>query len=187
MHGLLEALQQGGLPRSDWRIVGVSIDPQDTPADAHRRRELDRAYAAFLAGADAKPGPLRLDLLVAGAPEVQRITRAIGYRFSPLQLPAGASAQFAHPATVIVATPDGEVSRYFNGVQFDPADLRRALVQASGGAVGGVSDRLALLCAHFDPAIGRFSGGVMLATRIVGALTIAMLALLAWRRRGGPR
>jgi protein SCO1/2 len=187
MHGLLEALQQGGLPRSDWRIVGISIDPQDTPADARRRRELDRDYAAFLAGAGAQPGPLRLDLLVATAPEVQRITHAIGYRFEPLKVQAGAPPQFAHPATVIVATPDGHVSRYFNGVQFDPADLRRALVEASGGAVGGVSDRLALLCAHFDPAIGRYSGGVMLTTRVVGTLTLAMLGLVAWRRRGGPR
>jgi protein SCO1/2 len=187
MHGLLEALQASGLPRTDWRIVGVSIDPSDTPADAHRRHELDRAYASFLAGSGGAQRELRLDLLVGTAPQVQRVTRAIGYRFEPIQVPAGAPPQFAHPATVIVATPDGHVSRYFNGVQFDPAELRSALVEASGGAVGSVTDRLALLCAHFNPAIGRFSGGVMLTTRIVGALTIAMLALVAWRKRGRQR
>lgn len=183
MHGLLEALQKSGLPRTQWRIVGVSIAPDDTPADARRRRDLDLAYAAFLAGAQAAPADLHLDLLVAGASDAQRLARTIGYRYQALPQERGQPTQYAHPATVIVATPDGRVSRYFNGVQFDPKALRLALVDASGGSVGTVSDRIALLCAHFDPAVGRFSGGVMLGTRVVGTLTLLALALFAWRHR----
>lgn len=189
MHGLLEALQQTGLPRTQWRIVGVSIAPDDTPADAHRRRDLDLAYAAFLAGAHAAPADLHLDLLVAGANDAHRLAQSIGYRYQQLAQVPGQPTQYAHPATVIVATPQGRVSRYFNGVQFDARSLRLALVDASGGNVGTISDRIALLCACFDPSIGRFSNPVMLATRIAGALTIAALAFVAWRYRphGGRR
>ncbi len=184
MHGLLEGLQASGLPRSDWRIVGVSIDPADAPADARRRRELDLAYAAFIEGAHPAADELHLDLRVAGANESARLARSVGYAFQPLP-PArpGGAAQFAHPATVVVATPEGRVSRYFNGMRFDGAELRGALVEAAGGRIGSVGDRLALLCAHFDPVIGRYSDAVMNAARLAGALALAGLAWLAWRHR----
>lgn len=189
MHGLLEALQQTGLPRTKWRIVGVSIAPDDQPVDARRRREADLAYASFLAGAKAAPADLHLDLLVAGADGAHRLAQAIGYRYEKLAPVPGQPTQYAHPATVIVATPEGRVSRYFNGVQFDPKSLRLALVDASGGSIGSISDRIALLCAHFDPSVGRFSNQVMLATRVAGALTVLALAFVAWRHRpqGGRR
>src|SRR5690349_1582810 len=40
MRGLLEALHAGGMPRTRWRIVGIGIDPQETPADARARHAL---------------------------------------------------------------------------------------------------------------------------------------------------
>jgi len=45
MHSLLDGLQASGVPSTQWRIVGLGIDPQETPADAHGRREQDLAYA----------------------------------------------------------------------------------------------------------------------------------------------
>lgn len=183
MQGLLESLRDAGLPRSDWRIVGVSIDPQDTPADAHRRRQLDRAYASFLEGANAPALPLHLDLLVADAAQSRRIAQAVGFRAERLPTRAGEPAEFAHPASVIVATPGGVVSRYFNGVRFDAPQLRSALVQASGGRVGGLADQVALLCSHFAPLVGRHSGTVMGMVRLLSLLTVAALAFIAWRHR----
>lgn len=183
MQGLLASLRDSGLPRSDWRIVGVSIDPEDTPADAHRRRELDRAYASFLEGANTPALPLHLDLLVADAAQEQRIGQAVGFRAERLPARAGEPSEFAHPASVIVLTPGGAVSRYFNGVQFDAAQLRDALVQASDGQVGGFAQQVAFLCSHFAPLVGRYSGTVMDAVRLLSLLTLAGLGLVAWRHR----
>src|SRR3982750_3839995 len=41
MHGVLEALADGGLPRSAYRVLVVSIDPDETPIDARARRRVD--------------------------------------------------------------------------------------------------------------------------------------------------
>jgi protein SCO1/2 len=183
MQGLLESLHDTGLPRSDWRIVGVSIDPEDAPADAHRRRQLDRAYASFLEGANAPALPLHLDLLVADPAQARRIAQAVGFRAARLPSQAGEPAGFVHPASVIVLTPDGAVSRYFNGVRFDAAQLRAAIVQASGGQVGGLAAQVALLCSHFAPLVGRYSGTVMGAVRLLSLLALLGLALVAWRHR----
>ena len=188
MQGLLQALQQSGVPRSDWRIVAFSIDPGDAPADAHRRRELDLAYASFLEGARGDEAPPHLDVLVADAAQSRRIAQAVGYRYQKLAASSGApEGDIAHPATVIVATPSGTVARYLNGVQFAPEELRTALVDAGEGHIGGLGERLAILCAHFAPLVGRHSGTVMDAARVAGLLTLAGLVAIAWRHQARGR
>lgn len=84
----------------------------------------------------------------------------------------------------MIATPQGRVSRYLMGVAFDPAELRSALDSAAHEHIGTLSDRIALLCAHFDPSVGRHSPAVMKATRVIGAAMV--LGFIGWivaRRR----
>lgn len=177
MHRLLEALRVADLPREHWRIVGVSIAPEEGPADAKRRRALDLAYAAFLQGAQAGAPP-RLDLLTGDGGSTARIAQAVGFGYQ------ATNGTYAHPATVIVTTPTGRVSRYFNGLDIDPAQLRSALQEAAGGEVGSFAERLAVLCSHFDPAVGRYSNAVMVGMRGIALLALAGLAAIAWRHRG---
>jgi protein SCO1 len=186
MQGLLEALQGSGVPRRDWRIVGISIDAQDTPTTARARRELDLAYADFLLGAQSADAPLDLHLLTASAQELRALGTQIGYvsHAIPDEDARAAGARFAHPAAVIVATPGGKVSRYLMGIRFDAAELKVALADAAGDRIGGISSRIALLCAHFDPHVGRYSGAVMTGARIGGLTLAAALAGWCWRRRG---
>jgi protein SCO1/2 len=175
MHSLLEALRAGGLPPARWRIVGVSIDPQDTPVDANQRRSLDLAYARFLQGERGGTAP-RIDLLVAAPTNVQRLALSIGFHYRPQQDNGG----YAHPATVVLLTPSGTVARYFNGIGLDAPELRREMVAASGGVLGSFTDRLAVLCAHFAPATGRNSAAAMWLIRVIALLTLAALAAGWW-------
>ena len=181
MHGLLEALHDSRLPRSDYRIVRVSIDPADTPAGAAARREADLAYADFLQGTQAPARPLDLQLLTGQAPQLQALARQAGFRYEAAGAQAlaagGEAARFAHPAAVIVLTADGRVSRYLMGVRFDPWQLRLALVDAGRGRIGNLSDRIALLCAHVDPQLGRHSAAVLQGVRGLGVSLVLALAL----------
>lgn len=175
MHSLLQGVHDAGLPPTQWRIVGLSIDPQDTPADAHRRRELDLAYARFLQQAKDNTGEPRLDLLVAAPADVQRVAAAIGFQWRTQ------SGNIEHPATVALLTPEGTVARYFNGIGIAPADLRTALAGAANGRVGTWTDRLALLCSHLAPSPGRHTDLVMGVLRAISLLTLAALGAVAWR------
>ena len=181
MQGLLEAVHADGLPAASTRIVFVSIDPRDTPADAAVRRRVDLDYARFL---DAHAAPPPLELLVGTPDRIAALARAVGYDALPTD---DAAAAFAHPAGVLVVTPDGRVSRLLAGVRYDPAALRAALVDASGGRVGGVGDRLALLCAHVDPRLGRHSEAVLAGMRVAGVATLLLVAALVRRRVRGER
>ena len=176
--GVLEALRQSGLPAAAVRILFVSIDPTETAADAADKRRADLGYARALAGATSDDPPT-IERLVGPPASIAALARRVGFVYRP----GDAAARFAHPAGVVVVTPDGQVSRYLMGVRFDPAELRAAVKAAADDQVGNLSDRLALLCAHLDLSAGANSEAVLVSLRIVGLATLAGLAAFAWRRR----
>jgi len=65
-----------------------------------------------------------------------------------------------------VATPQGVVSRYLLGIDFAPRDVRLALVEASNNVLGTVTDKVLLLCYHYDPATGKYGAATINAVRV---------------------
>ncbi len=180
MHGLLQALHEGGLPRQHYRLLRVSIDPQETPADARARRAADIAYAHLLDDPLQARQPLELRALTGPPASLRALAQRVGYRYQRADGPVAGSAGWAHPTLAIVITPQGRVSSYLGGVRLDPQDLRLAVLQADQGLVGGFTDRLALLCAHVDPRLGRHSVAVLRGLQVLGALLVAALAAVGW-------
>lgn len=157
LNGVSEALRDTGLrPDSDYTALFVSVDARDEGAKSERR-----AGWHFLTGAAA----------------AARVAQAVGfpYRFDE------ASGQFAHPAGFVVLTPQGKVSRYFEGVRFDAAALKDAIGEAGEGRTQSSFDRLLLLCFH-DPENGRYTPTVLAGVRAAMLLLLAAGAFLAWRR-----
>ncbi|MFC4278042.1 SCO family protein [Achromobacter aloeverae] len=175
MDAVLQALQTVDIPHE---VVAVSIDPAETPTDA------DRKYA-YYASLMPPGGGDRLHLLTASAPAISALTNAAGfpYRRDP------ETGQYLHPAGFLVLTPQGRISRYLPGIGQSARDIRLALVEASGGMVGGLADQLVLLCSHYDPRTGRYSVAAMTMARAVGLGTLGLLVAGLWlsrrRRRAG--
>ncbi|MFP3646211.1 SCO family protein [Paraburkholderia sp. SIMBA_054] len=173
MDGVLESLAAADLPSHDYRVLGVSIDPSETPELAARKKN---SYAPLLANTG-----VQLTLLTGARRQVETLASSIGfeYVYDPQ------SQQYVHPAGFIVATHDGRISHYFMGVRFDPRDVRLALIDASSGSIGSPVDQLVLLCSHYDPVTGRYSAQVMAGVR-AGSLTV-LAALLIWLWRASRR
>jgi len=176
--GVLEALRGSGLPAASARVLFVSVDPAESAADAADRRRADLGYARLLAGDDAAAAPA-IERLVGPLASIESLAGRVGFTWQP----GDARARLAHPAGVVVVTPDGHVSRYLMGVRFDAGELRAAVEDAARGRIGTLTDRLALLCAHLDPRAGRHSEAALMLARLAGLATLAALALFAWRRR----
>jgi protein SCO1 len=101
------------------------------------------------------------------------IADAIGFRFrwdAELQ-------QYAHVSGVAVLTSDGRLARWLAGIGLEPIDLRLAVAEAGRGGIGGLADRLLLLCAHYDPRAGRYTSVVHGALKIGGVITVLALAI----------
>jgi protein SCO1 len=172
-----QALYRSGLALGSYRVVVASIDPRDSPADALRMK---RTYvAASGRGADAGAW----HLLTEGEAAIAQLTRAAGFRYAYDE----DTHQYAHPAGIVVLTPDGTIARYFLGFDFTPAELHAAIDAAADHHIASPVRDLLLLCFHLAPS-GRYSVAVLQALRIAGAtlLVVAWIALAVAARRRRP-
>jgi protein SCO1/2 len=163
------------LPGKDFEVVSISIDPRETPALALQKKAhyIERAGKPsigpgwhYLTGTDAN---------------IRHLTNAAGFRYvwdEPTQ-------QYAHPAGILVATPQGTIARYLFGIDYGPRDLRLAILDASAGKISSPIKRMLLYCYHYDLATGRYSLAIMRLVRIAGAATVFSLGALifVWTRR----
>jgi protein SCO1/2 len=159
----------------EFEIVTVSIDPTETPA-------LARAKKAGYLKRYGRPGAeAGWHFLTGDGPEVRRLADTVGFQY----VYDPRSKQYAHPAGLVVATPQGRLARYIYGVDFPANTLRWSLVEASSGKVGTPVDRVLLMCFHYDPTTGRYNFAVMTAVRALGVATVAGLLtfMLVMHRR----
>jgi len=176
MNGISSALKVVPFtPGTDFDVVLVSFDPRDTPEQAAEKKRSHLAYWS----AENTSGAWHF--LTGEEGEIRRATDAAGFTYRWDE----ATGQFAHVSGVLVATPDGRLSRYFYGVEYSPKELRLALVESGAGKVGSAIDELLLYCYHYDPEAGRYGVVVMNLIRLGGVLTVALMAgfILVMRRR----
>lgn len=169
LSGLARAL---ATTRADTAVVAFSIDPRETP----------RAAAAALTRLRATPEGRAIGPVTAltGSPaNIRQVTDALGYRYAW----DARIGQYAHVAAVAVLTPEGRLSSWLYGIAPDPADVTAALAAAHADRTGSWTDRLLLLCYHYDPATGRYTPAIQTVLRAAAALTVAALLLLVWRMR----
>ena len=140
---------------------------RETPALAAAKK---KAYMARYRRPGAHAG---WHFLTGSDESIAALTRAVGFRYVWDQ----ATRQFAHPAGVVVLTPEAKISHYLFGVEYAPKDLRLALVAAASGRIGSAADQLLLYCYRYDPQTGRFSASILNIVRLLAVLTVAGLGL----------
>ena len=176
LNGLVESLRELNWTAGDeFRVVTVSISPGETPGLAANKRQ------AYLAAYGRRPAETGWHFLTGSQESIRALADAVGFRYRPL--PDG--REFAHPAVVMLLTPDGRVSRYLYGVKYDPSTLRLSLVEASDGQIGSTVDRVLLYCFHYDAVAGAYAPAALNLMRAGAVVTVAVLAfflVLLWRR-----
>lgn len=157
-------------PGRDYNVLVVSFDPADTPAMAAERKA---TYAKVYGRPSFNAG---WHFLTGTQDSISRLAAAIGWRYR-WDVP---TRQFVHAGGIMVATPDGKLSRYFYGIQFAPADLRMALVDASQHRIGNPVDYVLLFCFHYDAAQGKYSLVIINVLKLAAAVTILGLGFLLY-------
>lgn len=162
------------VPGKEFRIVTVSIDPDDTVALAAEKRESYLEAAGLPADAD-------WSFLIGDVDQVRSLASAVGfgYRYDAEQ------DQYAHAAAIMLMAPDATVARYLYGIEYSARDLKFGLMEAAEGRVGSAVDKLILSCFHYDDTIGRYSPfafGFMRLGGAMGVLIVAGLGAVLWRQ-----
>ncbi len=169
MNGLSDGLKQLDLlPGKDFQIVTVSIDPRDPVSLAAAKRK------NYLANYGKEGIDSGWRFLVGTQDQIAILADSVGFEFYYDK----ETEQYAHPAVVMVLTPDGRMSRYLYGIAFRKNDLKLALVEASQGKIGTVFDKFLLYCYHYDPDS---KGYVLFAANLMkvgGAVTMLLAAVI---------
>jgi protein SCO1/2 len=179
LHGLAAGVRGMGTPPGErYRVLTVSIDPRDTPAEARKVAAELRAEAGLAAGTGGWA------VWTGEEEEVRALADALGFRYRY----DAQSDQYAHPAAAFVLTPEGKISRYLYGVEFPSAVLESSLSEARQGRSVSSLERVLLRCFHYVPALRRYGAAVEWFVRSGGALVLISLgALFVWMRRREPR
>jgi len=157
----------------DWKshdkfsVVTVSIDPNDSAEDARLKKE------RYVAGLDDESLMYNWNFYTADQSTIDLLTNTFGFEYFYDE----ERDEYAHPAVVFVLSPDGKISRYLYGLNFEPKDLKLSLLEATEGNIGNTLEKLLLYCYHYDSTSNTytlFAGNVM---RLGGVLTLIFLSL----------
>ena len=163
----------------DFNVVYVSIDPTDTARElaAMKRRDVGR-YGRT----DVESG---WHYVGGDASATQRLATAAGFHFAYDER----QKLYGHPSGFLVLTPDGRISRYFLGVDFDAKDVASALERAGEGKTGQSVYNLILVCARGLGVGGKYGRIIWGSLEAAVILTIALLfggiGWMLWQERRG--
>src|SRR5262245_2814526 len=174
LNGLVKAMHV--LPfsaGSEFDIVTFSIDPNETP-DLAAQKKLH--YIRDYGRPEATEG---WRFLTGRREAIRKLADEIGFRYTY----DAYTKQWAHTSAIVVLTPSGRVSQYFYGIEYDPSDLKRSLVEASNGKIGSLADHILLYCFQYNPTTGKYSIAIMRVVRMMGVATVLLIVAFMFASR----
>jgi protein SCO1 len=181
LNGLSHAMQQISLNiGTDYQVVTVSFNPKETwqLAVAKKGNYLEKYNRP-----GAKEG---WHFLTGDEPSIKTLADTVGFHYKYDQQ----SQQYVHASAIYVLTPEGKISKYFYGIDYNPRDFRLGLVDASSEKIGTVADRVLLFCCQYDPTTGKYGMAITRVTRVLGTATALCLfgfVFVMLRRERRPR
>jgi protein SCO1/2 len=183
LQGMAHSLSQTGFHAGhQYELVVTSIDPVDTPAEAMAEKnkivpllgpDADASHVHFLTSTQQQP--------------ITDLAQATGFHYVRVPGPDGKMDQFAHSSVIMIATPDGRLSKYLFGVDYQPRDVRLALVEASDHKIGSLSDIVLLYCCNYTPSQGRYTVAVLRVLGLAGMGSMFAVGLMLYLLNKKPK
>ena len=175
LNGLTGALQMVSFrPGKDFDVIVASIDPTEgTDLAAAKKRTYLKRYGH----------PETADgwhFLTGTQPNIDALTKAVGFGYTKIPGPDGKLTQFAHASSIQIVTPQGKLAQYYMGVEYSPKDMRLGLVEASSNRIGSPVDNILTYCYHYDPGTNKHSLIVARVVQLGGLTTLLSLGGFMW-------
>jgi protein SCO1 len=163
LNGLVDTLNQIQLePGRSFQVITVSFDPTDTPAIAHQKR------ISYLEQIKRPFPPNAWRFLTGEAQNTRSVADSVGFGFR------AEGDQYIHVGAIMILTAKGNVSRYFYGISFLPADLQMAIQEAARGQLNPTIAHVLTYCYSYDPESRTY---VLNMTRVIGTATLLVVGI----------
>lgn len=150
----------------DYDLLTISFNPNETPEHA-------KAIKDHFLQVSKKPVPPGAWTFLTGDQEtILKLTNTLGFYFK------ADGEDFIHPTGLIMISPKGKITRYFNGLSFLPFDVKLGLIEASEGKIGPTISRVLLYCFSYDPEGQRYVFNIL---KVTATVTIFFMVLfIGW-------
>ncbi|HTH38943.1 MAG TPA: SCO family protein [Pyrinomonadaceae bacterium] len=161
----------------DFDVVAISFDSRENEKPDLARNKKENYMKRY-----GRPGTENgWHFLTGPQASIDAATEAAGFGYKWDEK----SNQFAHAGGIMIATPDGKLSRYFYGIDYSPKDVRFGIMESADSRIGNAAEQLLLYCYHYDPATGKYGLAILSVMRIVSLLMLigmGAMGLVFWRR-----
>jgi protein SCO1/2 len=116
--------------------------------------------------------------LTGDSANVSRLLNTLGYRVKK------EGDEFIHPASIIVISPQGKITRYLHGTYFLPFDLKMAVVEASEERSSPTINKVLKFCFSYDAEGKKYVFNI---TKVAGTIILlfagGLFLFLAYGKR----
>lgn len=162
-------------PGEDYQIISFSIDPEE---DHILAAEYKQRYVSKLNKKDADKGWY---FLTGEKSEIDKVVEAVGFQYNEIE----GTGELAHSAAIIMLSPEGKITRYLYGIQYNEFDVRSALYESADGKIGNTLTKVLMYCYQYDSDSNSYVPLAINIMKIGGLATLIILGIfigLLWLR-----
>ena len=129
---------------TDYKVLTISFAVDETPplAAAKRKTYIEAMGRPYVQDA--------WHFLISENNSSAILADKVGFTYKKTISDVGV-VDYIHPASLIILSPKGKVTRYLNGINQLPFDVKMALTEASEGKTGPTIAKTLLYCFAYDP------------------------------------
>ncbi len=159
----------------DFVVVSVSLDPNESVVDTKVSKQRYLQMDQHAVGEDS------WNFLAGRSTGITRLANALGIKYEFV----ASRQEYAHPAVFIIATPEGYISRYVYGVNYDATTLQSWLDDARAGKIATKAEsesafNFVMSCFYYDASVGVYTAEAWIVLRVGVVLFVCCAAGLAW-------
>lgn len=163
-----------GLKKIDWN-PGEKFQVVAFSFDAKENSDLGSKKKANYMKLYGRPGTENgFHFLTADQNVIDKIMSSVGFRYKWNEK----AGEWSHVSAAIMISPEGKITRYLHGIEFNPQDMKFALNETANGKIGNIVDSVLLYCFKFDQHQSRYGLQIFRVVQIGGILM--MLFLTIW-------
>lgn len=171
LNGLADVMKKSDLELGkDYQVFTISFSHVESPVLAQNKK---RTYTKLVGKGDLENG---WHFFTGDSLNIDRFLDNIGYKVKQ------EGEEYIHPATLVVVSPHGKITRYLDGTNYLPFDMKMAIVEAGMERSGPTINKILDYCFSYDPEgktyvfnVTRVSGTVilLLALALLGSLVLS--------------
>lgn len=171
-NGVIDSLKKiDWNPGDKFQVLAFSFDASENDI---KKAGLGAKKKANYMKMYARPGTENgFHFVTADQESIDKLMTAVGFRYKWNEK----ANEWSHVSAAIMISPEGKISRYLHGIEFNPQDMKFALNETANGKVGNIVDSVMLYCFKFDQHQSKYGLQVFRVMQVAGAFMILLLAI----------